>query len=65
MANGLLVPMPWFVWPNKQAHATLNILKQIRILTPDVTEEGAMKHVVKLIANSLSAAKIAPAKVAW
>ena len=50
---------------NKQAHAALSILKQSRILAPDVTEVGAIKHVMKLIANSLSAAKIAPAKVAW
>ena len=60
MANGLLITMP-----NKQAHAALSILKQSRILAPDVTEVGAIKHVMKLIANSLSAAKIAPAKVAW
>jgi len=60
MANGLLVTMP-----NKQAHAALSILKQSRILAPDVTEVGAIKHIMKLIANSLSAAKIAPAKVAW
>ena len=60
MANGLLITMP-----NKQAHAALSILKQSRILAPDVTEVGAIKHVMKLIANSLSVAKIAPAKVAW
>ena len=60
MANGLLIAMP-----NKQAHAALSILKQSRILAPDVTEVGAIKHVMKLIADSLSAAKIAPAKVAW
>ena len=33
MANGLLITMP-----NKQAHAALSILKQSRILAPDVTE---------------------------
>ena len=60
MANGLLVSMP-----NKQAHAALSILKHSRILTPDVIEVWAIEHVVKLIDNSLSAAKIAPAKVAW
>ena len=60
MAHGLLITMP-----NKQAHAALSILKQSRILAPDVTEVGAIKHVMKLIADSLSAAKIAPAKVAW
>ena len=60
MAHGLLTTMP-----NKQAHAALSILKQSRILAPDVTEVGAIKHAMKLIANSLSAAKIAPAKVAW
>ena len=59
MANSLLVPMP-----NKQAPTALSILQQGRKLTPDGTEVGALKHVV-LIANSLSAAKIAPAKVAW
>ena len=40
MANGLLITMP-----NKQAHAALSILKQSRILAPDVTEVGAIKHV--------------------
>ena len=48
MADGLLITMP-----NKQAHAALSILKQSRILAPDVTEVGAIKHVMKLIANSL------------
>ena len=43
MANGLLITMP-----NKQAHAALSILKQSRILAPDVTEVGAIKHVMKL-----------------
>ena len=60
MANGLLITMP-----NTQAHAALSILKQSRIPAPDATEVGAIKHAMKLIANSLSAAKIAPAKVAW
>ena len=34
MANGLLITMP-----NKQAHAALSILKESRILAPDVTDE--------------------------
>ena len=55
MANGLLVWMP-----NRQAQAALSILKQSRTLTPDFNEVGAIKHVLKLIANSLSTAKIAP-----
>ena len=50
MANGLLITIP-----NKQAHAALSILKKSRILAPDVIEVGAIKHVMKLIANSLSA----------
>ena len=37
MAHSLLVSVP-----NKQAHAALSILKQGRILTPDVTEVGAI-----------------------
>ena len=58
MANSLLVNVP-----DKKAHAALNILVKGRMLTPYVTEAGAIKYTVKLIAKSLSATKVAPAKM--
>ena len=58
MANSLLVHVP-----DRKANAALCILMKCRILTSYVTEMGAIKHIVKLIAKSLSATKIAPAKV--
>ena len=58
MANSLLVNVP-----DKKAHAAISILVKGRILTPYVTEVGAIKYIVKLIAKSLSATKIAPAKM--
>lgn len=48
MANSLLVLMP-----HEQTHGAFNILKQIGILSPDVTKARAVKNVMKLIANSL------------
>ena len=48
MANSLLVNVP-----DKKAHAAISILVKGRILTPYVTEVGAIKHIVKLIAKSL------------
>ena len=57
MANSLLVRVP-----NIQAHAALSTLIKGRILTPYVTV-GAVKYIVKVIAKSLSATKVAPAKV--
>ena len=50
MANGLLITMP-----NKQAHAALSILKQSRILAPDVTvtaQEVGAEHVATALAGS-------------
>ena len=55
MANGLLVLMP-----QEQRHGAFSILKQIGILSPDGTKATAVKNVMKLIANSLSVAKVAP-----
>ena len=55
MANSLLVLMP-----HEQTHGAFSILKQIGILSPDGTKARAVKNVMKLIANSLSVAKVAP-----
>ena len=52
MANSLLVLM------HEQTHGAFSILKQIGILSPDGTKTRAVKNVMKLIANSLSAAKV-------
>ena len=59
MADRLLV----FV-PNEQAHGTCSILKEAGILSPDGIKARAVKKVMKLIANSRGAAKVAPAKMA-
>ena len=59
MANSLLVLMP-----HEQTHGAVSILKQIGILSPDGTKARAVKHVMKLIANSLSVAKVAPTEIA-
>ena len=59
MAHSLL-----FLMPHEQTHGAFSILKQIGILSPDGTKARAVKNVMKLIANSLIAAKIAPVKVA-
>ena len=57
MADSLLVLMP-----HEQTHGAFSILKQIGILSPDGTK--AVKNVMKLIANSLSVAKVAPTEMA-
>lgn len=59
MANSLLVLMP-----HEQTHGAFSILKQIGILSPDGTKARAVKNVMKLIANSLSVAKVAPTEMA-
>ena len=59
MADSLLV----FV-PHEQAHKACSILKQVGILSLDGTKARAVKNVLKLIANSLGAAKVAPAAMA-
>ena len=59
MANSLLVLMP-----HEQTHGAFSILKQIGILSPDGTKARAVKNVVKLMANSLSVAKVAPTEMA-
>ena len=59
MAKSLLVNVP-----DKKAHAAISILVKGKILTPYVTEVGPIKYKVKLIAKSLSATKVAPAKMA-
>ena len=46
MANSLLVNVP-----DKKAHAALSILVKGRILTPYVIVVGAIKYIVKLIAE--------------
>ena len=59
MANSPLVLMP-----NEQTHGAFSILKQIGILSPDGTKARAVKNVMKLIAKSLSVAKVAPTEMA-
>ena len=59
MANSLLVLMP-----HEQTHGAFSILKQIGILSPDGTQTRAVKNVMKLIANSLSVAKVASTEMA-
>ena len=59
MANSLLVLMP-----HEHTHGAFSILKQIGILSPDGTKVRAVKNVMKLIANSLSATKVAPTEMA-
>ena len=50
--------------PHEQTHGALNILRQVGILSPDGAEVIAQQCVMKLIASSLSAAKVAPAEMA-
>ena len=57
MADSLLV----FV-PHEQAHGACSILKEVGILSPDGIIARAVKNVMKLIANSPGAAKVAPAE---
>ena len=59
MANSLLALMP-----HEQTHGAFSILKQIGILSPDGTKARAVKNVTKLIANSLSVAKVASTEMA-
>ena len=58
MADSLLV----FV-PHEQAHGACSILAEVGILSPDGTKARAVKNLMKLIANSPGAAKVAPAKM--
>ena len=50
--------------PHEQMHAPRSILEQARKLGSDLTEMGAIKHTMELIAHSLCIANGAPAKVA-
>ena len=59
MADSLLV----FV-PHQQAHGACSILKEVTILSPDGIKARAVQNVMKLIANSPGAAKVALAKMA-
>ena len=59
MAESLLV----FV-PHEQTHRASSILEQIKILSPDGTKVRAVQNVMKLIANSPGAAKVAPTEMA-
>ena len=59
MASSLLVLMP-----HEQTHGAFSILKQIGKLSPDGTKARAVKNVMKLIANSLSVAKVALTQMA-
>ena len=46
------------------AHGACSVLKEVGELSPDGTKARAVKNVMKLISNSLGAAKVAPAKMA-
>ena len=59
MADSLFVLMP-----HEQTHGAFSILEQIGILSLDGTKARAAKNVMKLIANSLSVAKVAPTEMA-
>ena len=59
VADSLLVFVPY-----EQAHGACSILKEVGILSPDGIKARAVKIVMKLIANSPGAAKVAPAKMA-
>ena len=59
MAERLLVLVP-----HEQTHAPRSMLEQARNLGSDVTEIGAIKHTMKLIAHSLCITNSAPANVA-
>ena len=53
--------------PHEQAHGAFSVLKEVKEvgkLSPDGTIARAEKNVMKLIANSLGPAKVAPAKMA-
>ena len=55
MADRLLVLVP-----QEQKHARRSILGQARKLGPDLTNMGAIKHTMELIAHSLCIANRAP-----
>ena len=59
MADSLLVLVS-----HEQTHRASSILKQTGILSPDGSKARAVENVMKLIANSLSAAKAAPTEMA-
>ena len=59
MADSLLV----FV-PHEHTHRASSILKQIGILNPAGSKARAVENVMKLIVNSLSAAKVTPIEMA-
>ena len=50
--------------PHEQTHGAFSILKQVGILSPDGTKARAVKNAMKLIANSLSVAKVPPTEMA-
>ena len=50
--------------PHEQAHGACSVLKEVGKLSPDGNKARAVQNVVKLIANSLGGAKVAPAKMA-
>ena len=54
----------WVFVPHEQAHGACSILKEVGLLSPDGIKARAVKNVMKLIANSPGAAKVAPAKMA-
>ena len=55
---------PLVLVPHEQAHGACSIPKEVGILSPDGIKARAIKNVVKLIANSPGAAKVAPAEMA-
>ena len=59
MADSLLVLVP-----HEQTHRASSILKQIGLLSPDGSKARAVEYVMKLITDSLSAAKAAPTETA-
>ena len=59
MADSLLVLVP-----HEQKHRSLQHPETIGILSPDGSKARSVETVMKLIANSLSAAKAAPTEMA-
>ena len=53
-----------FVHPESTRRA-LSIVKEVRSLSSDGPEVQALTNVMKLITNSLSAAKVAVTEMAW
>ena len=58
MADRLMIFMPHEL--HEQSQRTFTILQQIGNLSSDGTKKRTVRNVIKLIANSLSAAKVAP-----